>query len=345
MDEESWIGVLVAKAMRTYGRNPHDVYKSILHPQQMEQDVVAAVDDLSFEELQEIVERLASQAPTLSRATHRCVFSVTSQRSDDEVILGVRWKVTFKSPVIARMVVQKLVSKQPQHLLESYHLFRRLPQSSLLADWFFRPIAQGLLSDTRQAPFSLIPMQPNTETAFVTADNVRSSEHRLPRREFSVRSFAPGSFHGGVEENKYLFSDVSDTPHFDAILVERENDGGIVLWVLQTTSAVSTHKGEPSEESPLINEILQAIGSTGRLILRYVLVEPRCGDDPGQSQWKMPAGWTRNQGEVFCAFLDVPVTFSFIWCSFDVLTCPVGFPRTHLKVMILLLKRREGAEH
>ncbi|KAJ8080324.1 hypothetical protein PM082_017157 [Marasmius tenuissimus] len=76
--------------------------------------------------------------PILSKETHS-VFSVTLQSSDDEVVLESRWKLSFKSPSIARLAVQELVSKQREHLLESYHLFKGLPESSSLAIWFFEP--------------------------------------------------------------------------------------------------------------------------------------------------------------------------------------------------------------
>ena len=184
MDVVSALEILVHNAIKEFGFAPRDVYKGVLNLPKAKRTRDFEVDKLNYPKLKAIIEAFTENRELHPLSNHVvAVYPRQSFPADD------LWEINFKSPLIARRVVELMRSQEAKHLWESYELLHKTPEGSRMAGWFFKAIAHHTLSQVptpRPSPMTSNRGR-NGPPVFYTQD----PPSRTPTPDASQSSAAP----------------------------------------------------------------------------------------------------------------------------------------------------------
>ncbi|KAG7088249.1 hypothetical protein E1B28_012263 [Marasmius oreades] len=237
---ESWIiSALVTRANDLFGPLPRRVFEGIIYPPTVMAQLGDSITNLSVKDIKEICKKIRTRMFVSPSADYRPALLVSGDCAESP-----GWTLSFLSHTTSHLVEQQLITGEREQLVDYHNLSRKVPLTAATAGRVFEPILQDLLVSLRvNVPLIKMERQSTQTRTFKTP----SLPHQhsglfIARKPVLTRTF---TVFQGVEEDHYLFPDVSNHPLFDAVLVERQNDA-VTIWALQATSAISPHRGSQS---------------------------------------------------------------------------------------------------
>ncbi|KAG7086725.1 hypothetical protein E1B28_002659 [Marasmius oreades] len=299
--------VLISAAMAKFGSVARDVFAALLDPLSVDAEVDTAVDKLTLDDL------LTASIDVLSLPgiSHRIILASAKGEQTDKVMVDPKLRITIKSPDIANRAMGRLQAFEDKEIVQTCVRLLFGSCGRLLAGWVFKDVAPRLLK-TSQKDIPLVPMVPTdskttSNPTFATPKDLKAGNTVLPSKLKVEKMSFKSSNWKNVPRDIYLFSDVCNTPLMDGILIQTKGRT-FILWVLQLPVAEGCHYGS-KEGYPLIDEIKQSLLSKPNHTVqtRYVLIKPTSSDysfgAKASAFWKMPEGWIKRKGVVFCAYL------------------------------------------
>ncbi|KAG7086796.1 hypothetical protein E1B28_002724 [Marasmius oreades] len=311
LDHTRKLSVLIEAAITKLGPVVRDVFTAVVNPSHVDALLQRAIQEL---QLGDLITAVSSEGLSLPGASHRIILVAADGEEVDKVAIDPEWNINIKSPDIGFLLMRRLRQLEDTGVIRSCISLLALPRGRSLAGWLFEDAAQRILK-TLEKDIPLVPMQMDTNLGnnsnpiFTTPENLDAADPvvKLPSKRSVIQiPFKPTSWKN-IKPDVYLFSDACNTPLMDAILVEFKHRTSI-LWVLQLTVGDGRHYGS-NEGYPLIDQIKTAI-STKRprdtFNIRYVLVKPvEPAGEKMPGSWKLPTGWSKRKGKVFCAYLPL----------------------------------------
>ena len=313
VDVDDALNILVHNAIKEFGFTPRDVYNGVFDLPRTKRAHDHEVDRLDYPNLKVIVEAFTRDCELLSNHVV-AVYPRQSFPADD------LWEINFKSPLIARKVVESMRLRESKHLRESYELLHKTPEGSCMAGWFFEAIVHCTLSKvptpqptpmasnrSRKGPPVFSTQDPPSRTP--TPDT--SSSSLVPSRAITVQvDLAHGKLSNvTLNKNRYYVPTTPNHPLFDSFTIDADQLP-VVISVFQITIS-SEHRGS-AKGYPSIHKIMARVrelsksvgrGSDVKIKVKYFLV---CPEDGSRYRWRMPDGWKEgpkhynHRGEAFC---------------------------------------------
>jgi len=284
-DVDDALKILVHNAIKEFGFTPRDVYAGVLNLPKARKARDHDVDRLDYPGLKAIVEAFA-QKWKLNRFSDLVV--AVYPRTDD------RWEINFKSPLIARKVVESMKFKDPKHLWESYELLHKTPGGSCMAGWFFESIANHTLSKVPTPQPT--PMASHRSHKDPPVFSTQDPPSRTPAPDTSPPSAVPSHpmtiaqvdlAHGDLsnvtlDKNRYYVPTTTNHPLFDSFTIDSDQLSVVisVFWITTSLEHEGSAKGFPSIYKIMarVRELSRSVGhSNVKIKVKYFLVCPEDG--------------------------------------------------------------------
>ncbi|KAL0067977.1 hypothetical protein AAF712_004880 [Marasmius tenuissimus] len=322
MDKVLMGDVLLAEALTICGPNMREI-SQVIHNRRRPVEVDPLVVQVNCRELGKIFLGFPGALNfRLLESSHNFVVATPLPGpSNNEVVRFPSWKITFRTAAIYNMFVNQLRVSQRREQENMYAALQRVTNSAgPMLSALFEFMAPQILSCT--GPSSLVRMynKPHATSYYKMPKTPISHTFTLPRAPvyycsfeqgkigdtLSVEYLSPYSTAPSSSGDRYIFSDESNAPLFNGVLVQPSTQN-VTLWILQMTTQLSPYQGS-SKMFSLIDEMVAGIEKNHglKVTLRYVLVKPLRHSERVSGEWEMPTGWEGYRGHVFCAHLRVP---------------------------------------
>lgn len=136
---------LLDYAIELYGYSARDVFMAVFDPRGARQRHAQALNNATYDDLCSLVGRLELRQSYPDNSLSHCLIAMTPIPLDPGDRFTV-FRLDFKSPFIARKVMQRMETKEAHRVRDMYNQFRRIPRASALAEWCFEALARRALS-------------------------------------------------------------------------------------------------------------------------------------------------------------------------------------------------------
>ena len=313
---------LVENAINEFGDAPRDVYNGVFDLPDTLQRHNAALRKLNYTQLETLVRKFCEDHE-LDGISHRVV-KVYPRRGTPH---SDQWGMDFKSFCIGKKVVQAMRLIEEQRLRRMYDEFHRVSDSAVMAGWIFESIIHRLLihgwreSDGSTPVPTLMTSNGKAAPTFTYSPSNMPLPPEIPRPlRIHRRNVTQIDLKGTLDDvtlakNEYYLPTMTNNPLFDSFTIDYDNLA-VRISVFQISSA-QEHKGSDkgyklierikNRVQALLMENVQNY-SIVKTTVTYFLLYPKDEASPGT--WKMPEGWNKNAGLVFC----VPIPTSGTQC-------------------------------
>ena len=324
---EEALRILVRNVTEEFGFAPRDVYRGIFDLPWMRQWHTAAVNQLTYNQLQTIVSVFIN-GYKLESLSDRIVsvYPLGPAGNRDT------WGINFKSIRIAAEVMDSMRLKKDERMRQTYDTLHSIPESSLLAGWVFKAVVHRAFTIGSTLLWDPMDSDEGDPPTFSTPDgslpSSSPSSPSFPVHRVDIRvDFNSDLSDVTLDSNRYYIPTVSNHSLFDSFIINiGANNRHITISILQITIS-STNEGLAKgyfyvrQIKTRVRELLKEAGHNQvEIEVEYCLV---CPDDGSHRRWEMPAGWSatrnnHNRGKPFCIRVPSPAPVRRV-CSAPIL--------------------------
>ena len=307
MDVEAALKTLVEHATEEFGFNPCDVYCAVFEPVNVKGEHHSAMAALNHSVLTEFVLDFRTQRQP-DTASHR-VFVVKPIIFD--LLSHDRWTIDFKSPQIARNVVERLRREEMGVLRKMFYLFKGIQYGGSLVGRVFEAMVHRKFldgwqqSDGPTPPYIRMRSNEADPPVFSTDPFNGTDESPTPvplsvnvKKAIRVDLGRSGPPQGvTLAEDRYYIPG-ADNPLFNSFMVHHDGGSTFVITIVQIT--ISEKHGGAAEGYLQIRRIVKRVKElveeehSGALVqVIYCLV---CPEGNVKNIWAMPDGWKECTG-------------------------------------------------
>ena len=287
--------VAMRNAVEEFGFTPRDEFDGVFNLPDTKLLHTKTVNGLEYSKLIALSETFSIDCE-LDDFSHRVV---TVQPCKGSAFRDY-WTVNFKSPRIAKAVVESMRLPGRDHLRDAYHL-HNISDSSSMAGRIFEAIARRVLAG-KDRMWS-IPMVsdnkiPPTFSTSGTPPPATQNDSPMPATvvktvdllyELSVVTF---------DSNRYYIPASATNPFFDSFAITfNPKDSAAIISIIQITTSP-----KPGQADDGYLHICRLVARARELLdpplsvkadirVEFILV---CPDDGLRYHWKMPNGWDEN---------------------------------------------------
>jgi len=235
---ENALKILVHNATEEFGFSPRDVYDGVFRLCQTRDEHAAAVADLNYTKLREIVRSFSRDRGITTESSHHVVVVFPRPLELAYPFDRDHWTIDFKSIRIAREVMKSMQLQEIEHLREMYQLFHRFPGSSTLAGWVFEVIVHRSFSDgwrSGPVPQPILMKRKGSSRSPVFFTDTSSSTPNTPSplrvnaRAITEVNFAPRELSGVTLDNdRYYIPSAANHPLFDSFTIDVISPNGVI---------------------------------------------------------------------------------------------------------------------
>ena len=211
-----------------------------------------------------------------------------------------------------------MVLMEENHPQRLYDKLRPLPHSSALVGWMFEVIVHQLRirgwrgSDgTAPEPICMTLSEKAGSLTSKCSPSASPPSSEIPRplrnhhRNATQTSLADTLDNMTLAKDEYYMPTATNNALFDSFVIDHDPSKTVRISVFHISSA-RDHGGSAKGYAHIKNirdrvgTLLEKdrFGATTRVMVTYFLLCPKDEAPPGT--WKMPKGWGKNSGDVFC---------------------------------------------
>ncbi|KAI0755618.1 hypothetical protein C8Q74DRAFT_1373396 [Fomes fomentarius] len=218
------VDLLLEACITAFGYVARDVFRAIVGPGGYEDllDTHEEASQLPYEKLEEIVKAVVGSNSLGKHVPHRVVCIRPRTNAGERV----RWRIDFKSDMMAKKMSEKWADAQEGKVRELMAYLSTAPAGNTFVGWFFEALAHRriLAADGAQECWSLKPMtfrEPSTFVLRISAASIPKipKKHRLPV-PFDTESITSEQLE--LRDDEYYIPNIANFPLIDSFLVTFE---------------------------------------------------------------------------------------------------------------------------